>query len=60
MTVKELEEFLKNVKNKNKSVYFYHCADHPFNDGIEIENVFEVSKDQENTGNFEGVYIEGC
>ena len=25
-----------------------------------IHNVFEVSKDQENTGNFEGVYIEGC
>ena len=40
MTVKELEEFLKNV-----------------NDTV---NVFEVSKDEENTGNFEGVYIQGC
>ena len=34
MTVKELEEFLKNVKDKSKSVYFYHCDDNPFSDGI--------------------------
>lgn len=60
MTVRELEEFLKNVKDKSKSVYFYHCDDHPFNDGIGIANAFEVSKDQEDTGNFEGVYIQGC
>ena len=60
MTVKELEEFLNNVKDKSKSVYFYHCDDNPFSDGIGIANVFEVSKDQENTGVFEGVYIQGC
>lgn len=60
MTVKELEEFLKDVKDKNKPVYFYHFDDHPFNDGIGISNVFEVSKDQKNTGAFEGVYIQGC
>lgn len=59
MTVGELEEFLKNVKDKSKSVYFYYQDDNPFNDGIETANVFEVSKDQENTGNFEGVYIQG-
>ena len=60
MTVKELEEFLKNVNDKSKTVYFYHQEDNPFNDGIGTVNVFEVSKDEENTGNFEGVYIQGC
>lgn len=59
MTVRELEEFLKNVKDKSKSVYFYHQDDHPFNGVIETANVFEVSKDQGNTGAFEGVYIQG-
>ena len=57
---KELEEFLKNVNDKSKTVYFYHQEDNPFNDGIGTVNVFEVSKDEENTGNFEGVYIQGC
>lgn len=59
MTVKELENFLKEVKDKNKSIYFYHSDDHPFEDGIGIANVFEVSRDQGNTGAFEGVYIQG-
>lgn len=60
MTVGELEEFLKNVKDKSKYVYFYYQDDNPFNDGIGTVNAFEVSKDQEDTGNFEGVYIQGC
>ncbi len=46
MTVKELEEFLKNVNDKSKTVYFYHQEDNPFNDGIGTVNVFEVSKDE--------------
>lgn len=60
MTVGELEEFLKNVKDKSKPVYFYHCDDHPFYDGVRISNAFEVSKDQGDTGNFEGVFMQGC
>lgn len=59
MTVRELEGFLKEVKDKDKNIYFYHCDDHPFNDGIGIANAFEVSRDQGNTGAFEGVYIQG-
>jgi len=60
LEVRKLEEFLKNVNDKSKTVYFYHQEDNPFNDGIGTVNVFEVSKDEENTGNFEGVYIQGC
>ena len=48
------------MNDKSKTVYFYHQEDNPFNDGIGTVNVFEVSKDEENTGNFEGVYIQGC
>ena len=60
MTVRELEEFLMNVKDKSKSVYFYHQGDNPFNDVIGTANVFEVSNDQKDTGCYEGVYIQGC
>lgn len=59
MTVKELEDFLKEVKDKNKNVYFYSIDENPFNDAIGIGNAFDVSKDQANTGAFEGVYIQG-
>lgn len=59
MTVKELEEYLNNVKDKSQSVYFYHCDDNPFDDGIGVANAFEVSRDQRNTGVFEGVYLKG-
>ena len=45
MTVKELEEFLKNVNDKSKTVYFYHQEDNPVNDVIGTVNLFEVSKD---------------
>ena len=54
MTVKELEDFLEKVKDKDKKVYFYSCDDNPFEDAIGIGNVFDVSKDQANTGNFDG------
>ena len=40
MTVKDLEEYLKNVKDKSQSVYFYHCDDNPFDGGIRVENAF--------------------
>ena len=60
MTVKELEEFVKNVNEKSKTLYYNHQEDNPFKEGIGTVNVFEVSKDEENTGNFEGVYIQGC
>lgn len=59
MTVKELEEYLNNVKDKSQSVYFYHCDDNPFDNGIGVANAFEVSRDQGNTGAFEGVYLKG-
>lgn len=59
MTVKQLEEFLKNVKDKEKPVYFYMADDNPFDDGMGTANVFEVSKDANNEGSFEGVYIRG-
>lgn len=59
MTVKELEDFLGKVKDKDKGVYFYGCDENPFEDGIGIGNAFDVSKDQANTGAFEGVYIQG-
>lgn len=59
MTVKELEDFLEKVKDKDKKVYFYSCDDNSFEDAIGIGNVFDVSKDQANTGDFEGVYIQG-
>lgn len=59
MTVEQLEEFLKTVKDKKKSVYFYGPDDNPFYDGTEIENAFEVSRDVAATGAFEGVYLKG-
>lgn len=59
MTVGELEEFLKCVKDKKKSVFFYGPDDHPFDGGCGIENAFEVSRDVANTGAFEGVYLKG-
>ncbi len=59
MTVGMLEEFLKTVSDKSKSVYFYCAGDDPFNDANGIENAFEVSRDIAETGMFEGVYIKG-
>ena len=59
MTVKELEGFLKEVKDKDKSIYFYNVNENPFEDAIGIANAFEVTRDQGNTGAFEGVYIQG-
>lgn len=59
MTVEQLEEFFKTVKDKKKSVYFYGPDDNPFDDGTEIENAFEVSRDAVATGTFEGVYLKG-
>lgn len=59
MTVEELEEFLKTVKEKKKSVYFYGPDDNPFDSGTGIENAFEVSSDAAATGTFEGVYLKG-
>lgn len=59
MTVQELEDFLKDVKEKEKSVYFYMSDDHPFDEGMAVENAFEVSNDLSNTGNYEGVYLKG-
>nr|DAT27063.1 MAG TPA: hypothetical protein [Bacteriophage sp.] len=58
MTVKELESFLKTVSDKDKSVFFYHGGDNPFNDGVGVTNAFEVSRDKSNTGAFEGVYLQ--
>lgn len=59
MTVEELEEFLKTVKEKKKSVYFFGPDDNPFDSGIGIENAFEVLRDATDTGTFEGVYLKG-
>lgn len=59
MTVEKLEEFLKSVKDKKKTVYFYGTDDDPFGGGSGIENAFEVSPDAANTGAFEGVYLKG-
>lgn len=59
MKVGELENFLKTVKDKEKSVYFYNPDDNPLCSGIGIDNAFEVSRDAEDTGNFEGVYLKG-
>ncbi len=59
MTVETLENFLKTVKDKKKTVYFYGTDDNPFDDGIGIDNVYEVSQDAGNTGIFEGVYLKG-
>lgn len=59
MTVRELEEFLKTIKDKKKTVYFYGPDDDPFEAGLGIENAFEVSQDVANTGAFEGVYLKG-
>ncbi len=59
MTVEELEEFLKTVKERKKSVYFYGPDDNPFDSGTGIENAFEVSSDAAETGAFEGVYLKG-
>lgn len=46
-------------KEKEKSVYFYMSDDHPFDEGMGVENAFEVSNDLSNTGNYEGVYLKG-
>lgn len=59
VTVKELEEFLSKVKDKNKQIYFYTQNDIPFDDGVGIENAFEVSMDAYNTGVYDGVYLKG-
>lgn len=59
MTVEKLEAFLKTVKDKTKSVYFYNPDDNPLDNGMGIDNAFEVSRDAEDTGNFEGVYLKG-
>lgn len=59
MTVEKLEEFLKTVKDKTKTIYFYNPDDNPFDSGIGIDNVFEVSRDAATTGAFEGVYLKG-
>lgn len=59
MTVQELEDFLKTIKDKKKSIYFYYQDDNPFESGIGIENAFEASKDAAATGTFEGVYLKG-
>ena len=59
MKICELEEFLRNVKDKNKDIYFYYDGDNPFDCCVGIENAFEVSKDVKSTGNFEGVYLKG-
>lgn len=59
MTVEALENFLKTVKNKKQSVYFYSPDENPFDDGTGIENAFEVSQDAASTGTFEGVYLKG-
>ena len=59
MKICELEEFLRNVKDKNKDVYFYYAGDNPFDCCSGVENAFETSKDAASTGNFEGVYLKG-
>lgn len=59
MIVKDLEEFLKTVKDKNKNIYFYSADENPFDGGYGVENAFEVSRDATNTGAFEGVYLKG-
>lgn len=59
MKARELEEFLKNVTDKNKELFFYLHNDNPVEDSFGIENAFEVSKDIKSTGNFEGVYLRG-
>lgn len=59
MTVQELEEFLKTVRDEKKSVYFYGPDDNPFDGGMGVENAFEVSRDVAATGAFEGVYLKG-
>lgn len=59
MTVGELEEFLKTINDKGKLVYFYEENDNPFDEGMGIENAFEVLRDAGTTGAFEGVYLKG-
>lgn len=59
MTVDELEKFFEKVKDKKKTVYFYNSDDNPFDESVEVENVFEVSGDAAATGAFEGVYLKG-
>ncbi len=59
MTVKDLEAFLSTVKDKSKSVYFYLPDDNPFDNGMGIENAFEVSRDFALQGSYEGVYLKG-
>jgi len=59
MKVRELEEFLRNVTDKNTEVFFYLHNDNPVEDSFAIENTFEISKDVKSTGNFEGVYLRG-
>lgn len=59
MTVEQLEGFLRTVKDKKKSVYFYGPDDNPFDGGMGVNNAFEVSEDATETGAFEGVYLKG-
>ena len=59
MNVQELEDFLKTVKDKKKSVYFYGSDENPFDGETGIDNAFEVSRDARNEGIFEGVYLKG-
>lgn len=58
MTVEQLEELLKTVSNKKKSVFVYGPDDNPFNDAISIKTAFEVMNDSANSGIYEGVYLE--
>ena len=59
MKICELEEFLRNVKDKNKEVFFYIYHDNPFTEYMSIDNAFEVSGDANSIGDFEGVYLRG-
>lgn len=59
MTVGELEIYLKTVKDKSKSVYYYDNTEHPFGDGHSIVNAFEVLRDAKSEGIYEGVYLKG-
>lgn len=59
MKVYELEEFLKTVKDKNKLIFFYSNDDNPLDYSIGVENAFEISKDVNDTGGIEGLYLKG-
>lgn len=45
MKVKELEDFLKTVTDKEVHIYFFHNDDNPFDLSSGIENAFEVKRD---------------